>query len=86
LQFRLSVISSPKEGDKVKNTILLKFDLISMYKHSDKDFVGAAITAGLGAGIVTSFAVNQGQDIGTALGITALAALCGVICRHFDLM
>ena len=57
-----------------------------MYKNSDKDFLGAAITAGLGAGIVTSFAVNQGQDIGTALGITALAALCGVICRHFDLM
>ena len=57
-----------------------------MYKNSDKDFLGAAITAGLGAGIVTSFAVNQGQDIGTALGITALAALCGVICRHFDQM
>jgi hypothetical protein len=80
------VISCSKEDDKVKNTILWKFGLISMYKNSDKDFLGAAITAGLGAGIVTSFAVNQGQDIGTALGITALAALCAVICRHFDLM
>lgn len=57
-----------------------------MYKNTDKDFVGAALTAALGAGIVTSFAVNQGQDIGTALGITALAALCGVACRYFDIL
>ncbi len=57
-----------------------------MYKDTDKDFIGAAITAALGAGIVTSFAVNQGQDIGTALGITALAGLCGVVCRYFDIL
>jgi hypothetical protein len=58
-----------------------------MYKkNTDKDFVAAALTAGLGAGIVTSFAVGQGQSPITALGITVLAAVCGVIFHQFDLM
>ncbi|MGK7946749.1 MAG: hypothetical protein AB4058_19995 [Microcystaceae cyanobacterium] len=53
---------------------------------SNKDFVGAALTAGLGAGIVTSFAVANGQHPLIGLGITALAAICGVIFRYFDLI
>lgn len=58
-----------------------------MYNNnSDKDLVGAALTAGLGAGIVTSFAVGQGQHPMIALGITAFAAVCGVIFRQFDLV
>jgi acetate kinase len=79
-------LGSTKTGDKVKSTISQEYRTTDMYKNTDKDFVGAAITAALGAGIVTSFAVNQGQDIGTALGITSLAALCGVICRYFDIL
>ena len=56
-----------------------------MYKNpSNKDFLGAALTAGLGAGIVTSFAVANGQHPLIALGITGLAALAGVIFRYFD--
>ncbi len=55
-------------------------------KNTDKDLVGAALTAGLGAGIVTSFAVGQGQHPMMALGITAIAALCGVICHQLDLI
>ncbi len=55
-------------------------------KHTDKDLLGAALTAGLGAGIVTSFAVAQGQHPLMALGITAIAALCGVICHQLDLI
>jgi hypothetical protein len=55
-------------------------------KNTDKDFVSAAITCALGAGIVTSFAVNHGQHPLIALGITAFAALCGVICHQFDLI
>ncbi|ACK66781.1 conserved hypothetical protein [Rippkaea orientalis PCC 8801] len=55
-------------------------------KNTDKDLVGAALTAGLGAGIVTSFAVAQGQHPMMALGITAIAALCGVICHQLDLI
>lgn len=55
-------------------------------KNTNKDLIGAALTAGLGAGVVTSFAVNQGQDPMLALGITIFAALCGVICHQFDLL
>ncbi|MEM8779445.1 MAG: hypothetical protein AAGF26_11360 [Cyanobacteria bacterium P01_G01_bin.49] len=58
-----------------------------MYKkNTDKDLVGAALTAALGAGIVTSFAVGQGQNPLLALGITILAAVCGVIFHQFDLI
>jgi L-cysteine desulfidase len=58
-----------------------------MYKkNTDKDLVTAALTAALGAGIVTSWAVNQGQHPLVALSITAFAALCGVICHQFDLI
>lgn len=58
-----------------------------MYNNnSDKDLVGAALTAALGAGIVTSFAVGQGQHPIIAIGITAFAGLCGVVCRQFDLI
>lgn len=58
-----------------------------MYKkNSEKDLVGAALTAGIGAGIVTSFAVAQGQNPLLALGITLFAAFCGVICRQWDLI
>ncbi len=42
-------------------------------KKSEKDWVSAAVTAGLGAGIVTSFAVSQGQHPLLALSITAFA-------------
>jgi hypothetical protein len=59
----------------------------NMYnKNTDKDLIGAAITAALGAGIVTSFAVAQGQHPLVGLGITAIAALFGVICHQLDLI
>jgi hypothetical protein len=35
---------------------------------------------------VTSFAVANGQPPLIGLGITALAAVCGVIFRYFDLV
>jgi hypothetical protein len=51
-----------------------------MYKKkSEKDWVGAAVTAGLGAGIVTSFAVSQGQHPLLALSITAFAILATLL-------
>lgn len=55
-------------------------------KNTDKDLVGAGITTGLGAGIVTSFAISQGQHPAMALTITAIAVIFGVICRQYDLM
>ena len=51
-----------------------------MYKNrSNRDPLVAAVTAALGAGIVTSFAVSQGQHPLTALGITLFAALVAMI-------
>ena len=58
-----------------------------MYKHNtDKDLVSAGITTGLGAGIVTSFAVSQGQHPLIALAITTIAVIFGVVCRQYDLV
>jgi hypothetical protein len=47
-----------------------------------KDLLGAALVAALGAGIVTSFAVGQGQHPLIGLGITAIATLFSVICHY----
>lgn len=48
-------------------------------KDSRKDWITAAITAALGAGIVTSFAVSQGQHPLLALGITGLATVAALL-------
>jgi hypothetical protein len=51
-----------------------------MYKNnSDKDWLGSVLIAALGAGVVTSFAVSQGQNPFVALGITAFSALIAVL-------
>ena len=55
-------------------------------KNTEKDLLSAALTAGLGAGVVTSFAVSQGQNPLVALAITLVAALFGLICHQFDLI
>ncbi len=49
-------------------------------KNTGKDLATALVTAGLGAGIVTSFAVSQGQHPIIALAITGIAALFAVLC------
>ena len=49
-------------------------------KKTDKDPLVVAVTAGLGAGVVTSFAVAQGQNPLVALAITVFAALIGLLC------
>jgi hypothetical protein len=45
------------------------------HKNPNRDFVSGAVAAALGAGIVTSFAVSQGQNPLLALGITAFAVI-----------
>lgn len=55
-------------------------------KNSNKDMVTAAITAGLGAGIVTSFAVSQGQHPLVALQITIFAVLVALLCDRLGLI
>ncbi len=50
-----------------------------MYDNRKGDWVGSMVTAGLGAGIITSFAVSQGQSPWLGLGITVFAAIAAVL-------
>ena len=59
----------------------------NMYdKRPDRDLASAAVTAALGAGVVTSFAVSRGQNPLVAIGITVFAAGVAVICDRFGLI
>ena len=60
-----------------------KIILIKSMDESKKDWLGALVAAGLGAGIITSFAVSQGQNPLIGIGITAFAATVAVILDHF---
>jgi len=58
-----------------------------MYKrNSERDPIGAAVTAGLGAGVATSFAVSQGQSPWVALGITAFSVIVALLCDRAGLV
>ena len=57
-----------------------------MFDRPDKDLLGAGVISAVGAGIVTTFAVNQGQHPLVALAITAIASICGMVCHQFDLI
>lgn len=58
--------------------------LPSMYnKNSKKDWLTSVVTAGLGAGIVTSFAISQGQHPLLALSITAFAIVGALVIDHY---
>ncbi len=49
-----------------------------MYNNSQRDWLGSFVVAALGAGVITSFAVSQGQNPLEGLGITAIAAVAAV--------
>jgi len=49
-----------------------------MYQKKEKDWLGSFVTAALGAGIITSLAVAQGQSPWLAMGITGFAAAVAV--------
>ena len=52
-------------------------------EESKKDWLSALLTASLGAGIITSFAVSQGQNPLIGIGITAFAATAAVILDRY---
>ncbi|HEY9889955.1 MAG TPA: hypothetical protein V6D02_16235 [Candidatus Obscuribacterales bacterium] len=54
-----------------------------MYKKQEKDLLGSLVTAALGAGIITSFAVAQGQSPWVAIAITLFAATVAVLIEQF---
>ncbi|MFE4105481.1 hypothetical protein [Almyronema epifaneia] len=53
-----------------------------MYE-SRKDWLTSAAIAGLGAGVVTTFAVSQGQNFFVAVAITLFAAGLAVLFDRF---
>ncbi|NWF58383.1 MAG: hypothetical protein HXY43_03470 [Fischerella sp.] len=53
-------------------------------RNSQNDLLTAAITAALGAGVVTSFAVSQGQHPLVGLAITGLAVLFTLACDYYQ--
>jgi hypothetical protein len=58
-----------------------------MYDNKTKSsLLDAAIPAAIGAGVVTSFALAQGQHPAIAIGITIIATLFAVICEKFALI
>jgi small neutral amino acid transporter SnatA (MarC family) len=58
-----------------------------MYRNrSGYSLFDVAMPAVIGAGVVTSFALAQGQDPVIAIAITAISAMFAVICHKFDLI
>jgi hypothetical protein len=58
-----------------------------MYRNKlGHSLLDVALPATLGAGIVTSFAIAQGQHPAIALAITVIATGFAVICHRFDLV
>jgi small neutral amino acid transporter SnatA (MarC family) len=58
-----------------------------MYKSkSGRTLLDVAMPAALGAGVVTSFAISQGQHPAMAIGITFISTAFAVICYRFDLL
>lgn len=55
-------------------------------KNSNQDLLGGAIAAALGAGVVTAFAVSQGQNPVIGLEITGLAVLVALLCERLNLV
>lgn len=54
-----------------------------MYEKQKKDWVTAAVTAAIGAGVVTSFAISQGQHPLMAFGITGFAVAATLLIDHY---
>ncbi|GAB4374318.1 MAG: hypothetical protein Kow00121_18600 [Elainellaceae cyanobacterium] len=52
-------------------------------KNSKKDWLSAVVTAAVGAGIVTTFAVSQGQHPLLALGITGFATIAALLVDEY---
>ncbi|AFY94314.1 hypothetical protein [Chamaesiphon minutus] len=59
----------------------------TMYKSkSGRTLLDVAMPAAIGAGVVTTFAISQGQHPAMAIGITAISTIFTVVCYRFDLI
>jgi small neutral amino acid transporter SnatA (MarC family) len=58
-----------------------------MYRNrSGYSLFEVAMPAVLGAGVVTTFAMSQGQHPAIAISITVIATIFAVVCHKFDLV
>lgn len=58
-----------------------------MYRNrSGYSLFEVAMPATLGAGVITTFALAQGQDPIIAIAITAISAIFAVVCHRFNLI
>lgn len=58
-----------------------------MYRNkSTRSVLDVALPTAVGAGVVTSFAIAQGQHPAIAIGITALVTVFAVICDRCNLL
>ena len=72
---------------KNSHSIPITHSVKIMYRNrSGYSLFEVAMPAVLGAGVVTTFAMAQGQDPAIAIGITAISAIFAVICHRFDLI
>jgi hypothetical protein len=63
------------------------FFISTMYnKDTQKDWLGSAISGAIGGGVLTSWAVVQGQSLGIAILITGISAGVAVLCHKFDII
>jgi hypothetical protein len=69
------------------HSIAIALTRITMYKSKfGRSLLDVALPAALGAGVVTSFAIAQGQHPAIAIGITAISTTFVVVCYRFDLI
>jgi small neutral amino acid transporter SnatA (MarC family) len=58
-----------------------------MYRNkSDRSILDVALPAAVGAGVVTTFAIAQGQHPAIAISITFVATVFAIVCHQFDLV
>jgi threonine/homoserine/homoserine lactone efflux protein len=54
-------------------------------KDTQKDWFGSAVSGAIGGGVLTSWAVVQGQSLGIAILITGISAGVAVLFHKFDI-
>ncbi len=58
-----------------------------MYRNkSGQSLLDVTLSAAIGAGVVTSFAVAQGQHPAIAISITFVVTLFAIVCYKYDLV
>jgi hypothetical protein len=55
-------------------------------KDTQEDWLSSAVSGAIGGGVLTSWAVVQGQSLGMAILITGISAGAAVLCHKFNIL